>query len=212
MNLPFLKQLFPINCLACLQPSEEYLCPSCLDKIKKTLIPNHFFISSMGEMIFGYSHYAGVAGKIIRSLKYGKKIPGATVIARLLLPIITLLIQPELIVPVPISWQKMWSRGFNQCHLIGEEIHKISRIPVKGNILQRKFSLFDKDQVTLSASARKKNLNQSFYVNQTTQLPEKLSVLLLDDVATTGKTIYACRKAMKEVFPHWDIKSLVFAA
>jgi ComF family protein len=180
--------------------------------MQRTLIPNHFFISSCGEMIFGYSHYAGIAGQLIRSLKYGKKTPGATVIAKLLVPIVLKLIQPDLIIPVPISWQKKWSRGFNQCSLIAQEIKKMTHIPVNETILKRKFSFVESDQVKLSARERKNNLNHSFFAYKTNQYPGSIKVLLLDDVATTGKTIYACQKALRDTFPLWTINPLVFAA
>jgi ComF family protein len=203
-------QLFPRSCLVCSLPAQDYLCRSCFAKMQKTLIPNHFFISGFGEMIFGYSHYAGTAGAIIRSLKYRKKTPGAVVIANLLAPLIQKLIKPDLIIPVPISLQKKWSRGFNQCSLIAQELRKITKIPICESILARKFSFFERDQVKLSASERKKNLENTFFA-KSTPIPAITTVLLLDDVATTGKTIYACQKVLHETFPQWRIKPLVFA-
>ena len=205
-----IDQLFPRSCLVCSLSAKDYLCASCLAKMQKTLIPNHFFISGFGEMIFGYSHYAGTAGAIIRSLKYRKKTPGAVVIANLLAPLIQKLIKPDLIIPVPISLQKKWSRGFNQCSLIAREIRKMTQIPVCESILTRKFSFFERDQVKLSASERKKNLENTFLA-KSSPIPASSTVLLLDDVATTGKTIYACQKVLHEAFPLWTIKPLVFA-
>jgi ComF family protein len=190
-----IDQLFPRSCLVCSLPAQDYLCASCLAKMQKTLIPSHFFISGFGEMIFGYSHYAGTAGAIIRSLKYRKRTPGASVIAYLL---------------VPISLQKKWSRGFNQCSLIAQELRRITHIPVMESILTRKFSFFERDQVKLSASERKKNLENTFLAKPS-HIPSRSTVLLLDDVATTGKTIYACQKVLHEAFPLWTIKPLVFA-
>jgi ComF family protein len=206
-----IDHLFPRSCLVCSHISSEYLCSSCLAKMQKTLIPNHFFISGFGEMIFAYSHYAGTAGAIIRSLKYRKKTPGAVVIANLLAPLIQKLIKPDVIIPVPISLQKKWSRGFNQCSLIAQELRRITHIPVMESILTRKFSFIEKDQVKLSAMERKKNLDNTFLARSFHNLPASSSVLLLDDVATTGKTIYACQKALHTTFPHWTIKPLVFA-
>lgn len=206
-----LNQLFPPTCLSCLQVSLDYLCADCLAKIQKNLIPNHFFISNFGELVFGYSHYAGTSGLIIRALKYGKKTPGAIVIARLLAPLIQTLIQPDLMIPVPISWQKKWSRGFNQCTLIGEEINKITHVPLDDTILTRRFAFSEKDQVKLSSHARKNNLEHAFTAKKTTKYPAHATVVLLDDVATTGKTIHACQKALHDVYPDWNIKPLVFA-
>ena len=206
-----IDQLFPRSCLVCSLPAQDYLRSSCLAKMQKTLIPNHFFISGFGEMIFGYSHYAGTAGAIIRSLKYRKRTPGASVMANLLVPLIQKLIKPDLIIPVPISLQKKWSRGFNQCTLIAQEIRKITQIPICESILIRKFSFFERDQVKLSASERKKNLDNTFLARSFHNVPVSSTVLLLDDVATTGKTIYACQQVLREAFPLWTIKPLVFA-
>lgn len=213
MKPDFLKPLFPIVCLSCGINSLEYLCPDCRNKIQNTLIPNHFFISNMGEMIYGYCRYSGASSAIIRSLKYGRKFPAAKVIAEFLaiiLPIFNFL-KPDRIIPVPISWQKQYHRGFNQCDLIASELGKITKIPIENKTLFRRFSFFEKDQVKLNAVERKKNLENSFFANYKKSMAKQKTILLLDDVATTGKTMYACHKALRIIYPEWKILSLVFA-
>jgi len=213
MKFDFLKPLFPIICVSCGKDSPKYLCSDCLKKIEQTLLPHHFFISNMGEMIYGYCRYAGSSGAIIRSLKYGRKIPAARIIAEFLAPMVSLLFQPkpDWIVPVPISWQKQFHRGFNQCDLIAKELGNIAKIPVENKILFRRFSFFEKDQVKLNASERKQNLDHSFYALQKKAVVHHSTILLLDDVATTGKTMYACHKEIRKIYPDWKVLSLVFA-
>lgn len=103
---------------------------------------------------------------------------------------------PECIVPVPLHPSKQRSRGFNQAELLAEALEKETGIPVR--LLLQKYKK-TKEQKSLSKNQRMKNVKDAFQVDEDAMgehVPE--SVLLLDDVSTTGSTLTACARVLKE--------------
>lgn len=208
-----LDEIYPVRCLVCneQQSSSEYLCPLCKKEIKNLESKSHFFISEFGDTIYYYGKYRASIGTLVKKLKYSRKIPAGKIIAELLSYVIIEKFNPKpsLIVPVPISLRKLLKRRVNQCEIIGREIAAITGIELNTNILKRKFELFEKDQVKLDRSERKQNLKNSFYIAEKT-LPAS-SIILLDDVSTTGRTINICKNLLLSSFPNIKVIPLVFA-
>lgn len=103
---------------------------------------------------------------------------------------------PDCIVPVPLHPAKRRSRGFNQAELLAEALGEELGIPVRLLLLKQKKT---KDQKSLSRAERKKNVKDAYVVNESAveeALPS--SVLLVDDVSTTGSTLTACACVLKE--------------
>jgi len=206
-----LEEIYPIKCLICGERSSEYLCPSCRSEIKNFESRTHFFTSEFGDTIYYYGKYTAGVGILVRGLKYSKKVPAGRIIAEFLSEIILKKFNPKpsLIVPVPMSMNKLLSRRENQCEIIGKEISELTEIRLEVNLIKRKFNLFEKDQVKLERAERKENLKNSFYVAKK-DLPVT-SIILLDDVATTGRTINVCKNLLLNSFPNLKIYPLVFA-
>ncbi len=207
-----LDEIYPVRCLVCNElSSSEYLCPLCKKEIKNLESKSHFFISEFGDTIYYYGKYRAGIGTLVKKLKYSRKIPAGEIIAELLSYVIIEKFNPKpsLIVPVPISLRKLLKRRVNQCEIIGREIAAITGIELNTNILKRKFELFEKDQVKLDRSERKQNLKNSFYIAEKT-LPAS-SIILLDDVSTTGRTINICKNLLLSSFPNIKVIPLVFA-
>ena len=104
-------------------------------------------------------------------------------------------IEPECIVPVPLHPSKQRSRGFNQAELLAEALGEKMGIPVR---LLLKKQHKTKEQKSLTKQQRKENVKDAFCVDETVleqQMPQ--SVLLVDDVRTTGSTLTACAKTLK---------------
>jgi ComF family protein len=91
----------------------------------------------------------------------------------------------DIIVPVPLHWTRFLERGFNQAALIAEIISSITGKPVK-NILKR--TKRTPKQAKLTRKQRKKNLIGAFSLKKWKNC-EKHSILLIDDVMTTGSTL-----------------------
>ena len=102
---------------------------------------------------------------------------------------------PECIVPVPLHKSKLRSRGFNQAELLAKALGEEIGLPVRKLLVKEKKT---KDQKSLRGNERKKNVKDAFYVDKEemgTEIP--ISVLLLDDVITTGSTLTACAHVLK---------------
>lgn len=102
---------------------------------------------------------------------------------------------PDCIVPVPLHPSKQRSRGFNQAELLAEALSKETNLPVRLLLIKQKKT---KDQKSLSKTERKKNVKDAFLVDEDAigeQVPT--SVLLVDDVSTTGSTLAACANVLK---------------
>ena len=91
----------------------------------------------------------------------------------------------DLITAVPTHWWRRFKRGFQAAELIAETIAHAGHLQFEPELLQCKRST--KKQGTLASTSRQKNVQNAFRVNPSVSL-QGLSVLLVDDVMTTGAT------------------------
>jgi len=99
----------------------------------------------------------------------------------------------DLLIPVPLHPQRLRQRGFNQALLLVKELSRRTGIPYPKTILQKKKSTIP--QVNLSGVEREKEVRGTFHVIGREELLGK-SVLLVDDVYTTGATVNECSKVL----------------
>lgn len=98
--------------------------------------------------------------------------------------------QCDFIIPVPLHPKKKRKRGFNQSEIIAIGMSSILDIPVLTNILYR--SSFTSTQTKKNRFDRFLNVEHVFTLKPQNIEKEKCSVLLIDDVVTTGSTLEAC--------------------
>lgn len=98
---------------------------------------------------------------------------------------------PECLYPVPIHWQTLFKRGFNQSLYIAETLGKILNIPVEQGFTKTHRT---PQQKTLDRKAREKNLMGSFNLRGLS-LPKHIAII--DDVVTTGATTHALASLAK---------------
>lgn len=102
----------------------------------------------------------------------------------------------DLIVPVPISAERMKERGFNQAEKIARHLGRKSGIRVGKDVLLR--CRDTQAQRALSATERRENMKGAFITNpQRSEVVKGKKILLLDDIYTTGATAWECAKALK---------------
>ena len=99
----------------------------------------------------------------------------------------------DLLIPAPLHPQRLRERGFNQALLLVKELSRRTGIPYRKTILQKKKPTIP--QVNLSGTEREKGLRGAFQVIGKEELLGK-SVLLVDDVYTTGATVNECSKVL----------------
>ena len=100
----------------------------------------------------------------------------------------------DLLIPVPLHRQRLRERGFNQVLLLVKEMSFRTGIPYRKTMLQKKKPTIP--QVTLSGPEREKGLRGAFDVIGKEELVGK-SILLVDDVYTTGATVNECSKVLR---------------
>jgi competence protein ComFC len=101
----------------------------------------------------------------------------------------------DAIVPVPIHPARRAMRGFNQAEQIAHYLSQRSGVPVQAGWLRRRF--YRRPQVGLGQAERLQNVRDAFEV-VCPDVVRGRTVWLLDDVFTTGSTLDACARALKE--------------
>ncbi|MFQ5953086.1 MAG: ComF family protein [Candidatus Omnitrophota bacterium] len=98
-------------------------------------------------------------------------------------------INADLIVPVPIHLARRLARGYNQSELLAKALSDLTCVPFSMNNLIKTRNTHP--QIGLSKNSRIKNLRGSFSVPRPSPVVGK-SIMLVDDVMTTGATLEAC--------------------
>ena len=208
-----LDLIFPKTCLGCGKEG-KYLCDDCLAKVRPAK-PICAYCEKAS--IDGFSHvkcakklgldgltsiweYEGVIRKAILSLKYkystlvGKELTGCFISAlrsqdsKFKIPNSTTL------VPIPLYWYRENTRGFNQSVEIGREVAAQMGWKFISDLLIKTKSAVS--QVELKGKARRQNLKGTFVINSSIKYRVS-SIVLFDDVFTTGSTLREAAKVLK---------------
>lgn len=100
---------------------------------------------------------------------------------------------PDFIVPVPMGRKKRMARGHNQAELFGKSLSKALGIPMRKDIL---FKRDTKDEQHLHTERERKERVSTLFYGGNENLSGK-SILLCDDVMTTGSTLSECAAILK---------------
>ncbi len=141
--------------------------------------------------------YTPRMSRAILSLKYGNVAPLGAWFARRLASLIER--QPrdfvaDTVVPVPLDQGRMRERGYNQAELIAKPLARLIGIPFRSCLLVR--TRPRPSQLRLTRRERWETVRGAYAAHKTAQV-DKLRVLLVDDVFTTGATLDACSRALK---------------
>jgi ComF family protein len=104
---------------------------------------------------------------------------------------------PDLIVPVPIPWLRRLERGYNQSELLAIEMAKMLGCEWR-DCLKRHSGEYS--QAALSKEQRRQLTAESFLLRKKQNL-QGLTLLLVDDVLTTGTTLQRCAEVLQEALP-----------
>jgi ComF family protein len=138
------------------------------------------------------------SGHLVHLLKYQDNAEAGLAIARMMAAAgRQLLAEADVIVPVPLHRRRLWQRRFNQAAFLAQRLSEGSGRPWVHDVLLRVEATTS--QVGLDASARRKNVRRAFNVAlEKRPWIDGKSVLLIDDVRTTGATANACAAALKK--------------
>ncbi|MEQ1822816.1 MAG: ComF family protein [Fimbriimonadaceae bacterium] len=181
-----LEAIFPTRCGLCGLVGPSFVCEFC----ETEMLPSGKCLAQVDEMVSWYGavyDYTGRAAQAVRRLKFNRVTSVAEWMSDQVAAKLTLEnLKYDLAIPVPIHWSRRCLRGFNQSELLSTKIPRVSA----GLLRFRR----TKPQVGLSAEERLENLRGAFRANES--LKGK-SVLIVDDVITSGGTIIECARALK---------------
>jgi len=100
---------------------------------------------------------------------------------------------PDLIIPIPLAYRRLWKRGYNQATLLARSISQHFNIPMDVNSVRRKYR---SDMGHKNAKQRAENIRGVFKVAHPERVRGK-TILLVDDVMTTGATFAEMRRVLK---------------
>jgi len=141
--------------------------------------------------------YDGALMKAIHELKYAQRTHLADSLGSLLASFAQTWIgelKGCLVMPVPLHPRRLRARGFNQSLLLARCV--ASKTGAELDFLSLRRTRFTKPQTELSSEERKKNVRKAFEVVKP-EAVKRRTILLVDDVATTGSTLNECAKALK---------------
>lgn len=151
-----------------------------------------------GGSAFGYVYalglHEGALREAVHHLKFGDREELAPPLGRRLAALIST--RPDCLVPVPLHRSRLVERGFNQATLIARAIAAELSIPVMDQAMTRLRRTGH--QAKLDRAARMKNLQHAFGVARTPAPWAGKSVLLVDDVLTTGATAVAVANVLRQ--------------
>lgn len=143
------------------------------------------------------ARYSDTMRELIQSFKYRNRQEGLLLFARWLGRAgAELLAGVELIVPVPLYTSRLWWRRFNQSAMLARGLGRLTGIPVDCFVLKRVRRT--SSQVGLSADQRRRNVAGAFKVDaKVGHCLKGKSIVLVDEVITTGATTDACARALR---------------
>ena len=218
-----LNLFYPTSCEACgdeLLGNEKWLCVSCWIAMPKTNFhlqsPNPVeqrFVGRIPILHASSMYYFNKDTRIqevLHALKYkNKKDIGIELGRRFGHELLDCewISEIDVILPVPLSKQKLKSRGYNQSECIARGLSEILDIPVDTDaVLRRKNT---KSQTSMTIAQRIENVKGAFEVANASSLIGK-HILLVDDVLTTGSTLESCAREIVKV-PDTKISLLTLA-
>lgn len=209
-----LDLIFPKACIGCGKEG-TYICSNCVTKVRlaKPICPYCEKSSIDGvtharclrkfglDGLVSVWEYEGVIRRAVLALKYrystevGKELSDLFVSAMKSQNTKYLIPDTGLVVPIPLYWYRQNARGFNQAIEIGKAVAAQMGWKFVSDLLVKKRSTFS--QVELKGDERRQNLKDVFAINLDSNLELPDSILLFDDVFTTGSTLKEATKVLK---------------
>jgi ComF family protein len=219
--------LFPPRCRACGSwmhgRDAEYFCFSCRPRIELVMHPLCSICGRPYPNSAGEDHPCGACIKraphfvqarawarypreeldeqplrsVVQKFKYGRKVSLGKPLGRLMACGCEEFLddcRAELIVPVPLHPKRLRWRGFNQSVLLARQVSRAYSTPMDPFVLVRRRET--PPQTQLTEEERRKNMRGAFAVKPDKPIENK-TVLLIDDVYTSGATVNECSRALR---------------
>ena len=206
------QDFLPSHCLICLTAcqSADLLCHACLNSIRRnpwacprcgqpgSALSSHCHSHSDTALHFVQAglEYSGVTKDLIHRWKFKGAVELTYLLVQLALETAPIRERYHGLVPVPMHWRGRWDRGYNQSRLLAQvlsltfEQKSHRRTPVINSLRAspRKKAQHHIDRQQRLVSSRGRYTTRASFPNQ--------SLLIIDDVVTTGATLEAVAKTL----------------
>lgn len=220
----FLKAIdfiYPNKCLVCNQDLQNYgLCTKCFNDLeiqnkycKKCGFENANLKNSIcfqkcrKEYLFDSIDYCfeynngNTIAKILHKLKYEDDVKSLNFLVKYLTSNF-IDINPDILVIPPLHYSKIFSRKYNHLALLARQLIKTNKSNAKFLPFSVKKNRNTKSQMLLNGKDRLTNLTGAFSLqNKYRELIKNKKVLILEDIVTTGSTIYELSKELHKGKP-----------
>ncbi len=221
-----LDLFFPKKCLGC-NKANIYICQDCLEKIEisqnntcpfcdrptpRSLIckkcKEKYFLD---KLIWATTYSGALIKELIKIFKYLYIKELAKPLARLLIKSLKTLdfglwTLDSIVVPIPLHKQRLRERDFNQAELLAKEVAECFSAPLETSALKRKRSVTPQAKIK-DYKARKENIKGIFEISpeftkkcvtENKNLLKEKTIILVDDVWTSGATLSEAAKVLKQ--------------
>ena len=170
-----------------------YPFPANLDFDNAALCPNCASGGCVLDLIRAACTYDDSARGAVLPFKHAGRIKNARFMSRAMIwALRDTDISPDIVMPVPLAWRRLFHRGYNQAALLARPIAHVFGVPMDVDSVHR---LYRPDMGHKNAAQRAENIHGVFTVIN----PDKIrgrNILLVDDVMTTGATFSELRRVL----------------
>jgi ComF family protein len=140
------------------------------------------------------TEYTGLAKLLVQKLKFERARAGAEVIARFMDEALPYSSANTIITFAPTATSRRRIRGYDQAELIARELARRRKLPFKTLLHRRGHSR----QVGSDKLTRQTQLKDAFYPSFVGMLPKGCTVLIIDDIVTSGATLESAARFLKK--------------
>ena len=223
---PIIDVIYPPLCVSCKKPYQRghnaHLSSECYVAIERHVPPfcprcgrglQHIHDIRSGicarctdkkysfDMAWSLCHYEGLCKDLIHDFKYKQKLHYKSIFAQLLKEFVNTykrLSECAMIIPIPLHMVKLREREYNQSAILADLLGELLQKPVRTDCLERIRNT--KPQFDLDEQNRIENIKGCFRVTNGQALRAQ-SIVIVDDVLTTGATLSEASRMIREYDP-----------
>jgi competence protein ComFC len=221
---PISHLVFPNRCLICaeeLAKNSQSICSFCFSDLNFTHFEKYQEPTKLDQLFWGRVQLASTFGllffekgkssqKILHALKYQSNPQVGVAFGKLIgskIKDVTPYKEIDALIPVPIHPKKEFDRGYNQSEQLAKGIGEILNIDVDTHFLKKK--THTGSQTRKNRFARWDNVVNNFDLRKRSKTYQHIAIV--DDVVTTGATIEALVRSIKENYPDLRISIISLA-
>lgn len=189
--------LYPAHCMLCGEKAEHGICPVCYERARMEMRAMRCVAPPQVDALVCALYYSGGARRAITGLKFRGRRSYIAPFVRLMAEAWSVhdMPMPDIVTCVPISALRAHGRGFNQSEALARGLAQQWDIPFAATLRRR---IRSRRQSDLAHEQRWDNAQRAFVAGHAMEAVRGRTVLLVDDICTTGATLSRCAELLKD--------------